>query len=89
MRKNSKFPSQIYLKCWHRGIFECFWKYSIELTINQGLMDQYTITKEIYDHFESIGNPLDKEMRTNLEYIVLIRFKPNEKRLELEAVPGR
>lgn len=76
MRKNSKYPVTIQLRCHCPGIDPRFWKYYIELWINGEMKDQTLIQKEAYDTFD-YDKSLKKEQFKNLEFITLHKFLPN------------
>lgn len=76
MRKNSKFPATIQLRCHSLGIDPRFWKYYIELWINGEMKDQTLIIQEAYDTFD-YDKTLKKEEFKNLEFITLHTFLPN------------
>jgi hypothetical protein len=76
MKKNSKYPANIQLRCHHLGIDPRFWKYYLELWINGEMKDQTLIKKEAYDTFD-YDTTLKKEGFKNLEFITLHVFLPN------------
>lgn len=76
MRKNSKYPAFIQLRCHCPGIDPRFWKYYLELWINGKMKDQTLILKEAYDTFD-YDKTLKKEQFKNLEFITLHKFLPN------------
>ena len=76
MRKNSKYPATIQLRCHCPGIEPRFWKYYIELWVNGKMRDQTLILKEAYDTF-GYDETLKKEEFKNLEFITLYKFLPN------------
>lgn len=83
MRKNSKYPAIIQLRCHSMGIDPRFWRYYLELWINGKMKVQDLITAEAYDTFDYDKTLKKVEMR-NLEFIELEVFTPtiknNEKR---------
>lgn len=76
MRKNSKYPAMIQLRCLCPGIDSRFWKYYIELWINGKMSVQDLITPEAYDTFD-YDKSLKKVEMKNLEFIELHKFPPN------------
>jgi len=77
MRKNSKYPAVIQLRCHHLGLDRRFWKYYLELWVNKQMASQEDITPEAYDAL-SCDDSLKKEEFKNLEFITLHEFKPKK-----------
>jgi hypothetical protein len=75
MRKNSKYPVKILLRCVHSPREIIFWKYYIELWVNGKLIDQIAIIPEAYDTFD-YDKSLKKEELTGLEFITYKEFTP-------------
>lgn len=76
MRKNSKYPAMIQLRCHSRGIDPRFWRYYIELWVNGKMEVQDLITAEAYDTFD-YDKSLKKVEMKSLEFIELLKFVPN------------
>jgi hypothetical protein len=76
MRKNSKFPAMIQLRCHHLGTDPRFWKYYIELWINGEMKERDLIRQEAYDTFD-YDKSLKKVEMKNLEFIELHKFLPD------------
>ena len=76
MRKNSKYPAFIQLRCHCAGLDPRFWKYYIEFWVNGEMKDQTLITTEAYDTFD-YDKTLKKEEFKNLEFITICKFSPN------------
>lgn len=81
MRKNSKYPCVIQLRCHARGIDKRFWKYYLELWINGEMKDQTLILPEAYDAL-GCDPSLKKEEMKNLEFITIETFTPENKQLQ-------
>lgn len=79
MKKNSKYPAFIQLRCHCPGLNTNNWKYYIELWINGKMKDQTLIMKEAYDTFD-YDKTLEKSEYPNLEFITLYRFLPTAKK---------
>ena len=75
MRKNSKYPAKILLRCNHTPREIIFWKYYLELWVNGKLIDQSRIIPEAYDTFD-YDKSLRKEQFTGLEFITYKEFIP-------------
>ena len=78
MRKNSKYPAKIVLRCHCPGIDRRNWKHYIELIVNGELISQDEITPESYDSL-SYDPKLKKEQFKNLEFITLFDTTPKFK----------
>ncbi len=70
MRKNSKYPAVIQLRCHALGLDRRNWKHYIELWVNRKMISQDLITPESYDSL-SYDPKLKKEEFPNLEFITL------------------
>lgn len=75
MRKNSKHPAKILLRCCFSAPDKIFWRYYLELWINGKMKDQTLITAEAYDTFD-YDKSLKKEEFRGLEFITLHEFTP-------------
>ena len=75
MRKNSRYPSKILLKCCHSAHEIIFWKYYIELWVNGTMTSQSRILPEAYDAFD-YDKSLKKEQFIGFEFITYKEFIP-------------
>ena len=78
MRKNSKFPAKILLRCNHHAREIVFWKYHLELWVNGKQVEFIRITPEAYDTF-NYDNSLKKDEFTGIEFITYKEFLPEPK----------
>ena len=77
MRKNSKHPCKVLLRCHHLGMDKRNFRYYLELWVNGKMKDQTLIMAEAYDAL-SCDPKLKKEELKNLEFITLMEFTPEK-----------
>lgn len=78
MRKNSKHPAVIQLRCCCPGIDSRNWKYYLELWVNGEMKEQDSILPEAYDAL-ACDDTLKKEELPNIEFVTLLKFTPANK----------
>ena len=81
MRRNSKYPAVIQLRCHALGMDRRWWKHYIELWVNRKMVSQELITPEAYDSLSS-DPKLKKDEFPNLEFITLYDTTPKFKELQ-------
>ncbi len=74
-RKNSKHAAKIQLRCSSAAPDPAYWKYFIELWINDKLMQQDRIMREAYDTFD-YDKSLKKTEYPGIEIITLLEYDP-------------
>lgn len=72
-RKNSKKKMRIMLRCNYAPSDPMYWKYYIEVTVDDKLKEQNRICKEAYDYLKK-ENPSEEYGQT--EFVTLFVFTP-------------
>lgn len=77
MRKNSRTPAKIILRCNYSAPNQDFWKYYLELHINGKMIQQHRICQEAYDVLKE-GKPVE-DFKGSVEFIIYMEFEPETK----------